>query len=134
MHPAYSMKTVLLIEDESTFQFIGKILFRSIGLSTENLFIATGGQDALALLDKLHEDDKPLPDLILLDLYMPVMDGFGFLEAFQKKDYRNKEQTEIIVVTSSHDKDDMQRIKQFGITKYMTKPLDEQKIRAELGL
>jgi CheY-like chemotaxis protein len=128
------MKTVLLIEDESTFQYIGKILFRSIGLSTENLFIATGGQDALALLDELHEDNKPMPDIILLDLYMPVMDGFGFLEAFQKKNYPGKEKIEIIVLSSSHDKNDIERIKQFGISKYMTKPLEEEKIRTELGL
>ena len=128
------MKTVLLIEDESTFQYIGKILFRSIGLSTENLFIATGGQDALALLDELHEDDKPLPDIILLDLYMPVMDGFGFLEEFSKKDYRNKQDVEIIVLTSSQDPSDIQRIKELGVTKYMSKPLQEEKIRAELGL
>jgi CheY-like chemotaxis protein len=128
------MKTVLLVEDDSAFQYIGKILFRSIGLPVDNFLSAPSGREALELLDKHDTDGKRLPDLILLDLYMPEMDGFGFLEEFRKKDYPDKHQVEIIILTSSHDKSDMERIKQFGVTKYMTKPLDEQRIRAALGL
>ena len=127
------MKTVLLVEDESTFQLIGKILLRSIGLPPENFYSALSGEEALAVLDKLQAEGKPLPDLILLDLYMPEMDGFGFLETYNKKEYPNKDTVKIIVLTSSHNANDMKRIKELGAS-YMTKPLEEAKMRVELGL
>jgi CheY-like chemotaxis protein len=129
-----AMKTVLLVEDESTFQMIGKILLRTIGLPPENFYSAQTGKEALELLDKLHATGKPLPELILLDVFMPIMDGFGFLEAYSKKNYAGKEHVTIIALTSSQDPRDMERMKEFGVTKYMTKPLEEGKIRAELGI
>jgi CheY-like chemotaxis protein len=128
------MKTVLLVEDDSTFQFISKILFRSIGLPPENLTIASSVHEAFVFLDKCQAENKPLPDLILLDLYLPDVDGFGFLEAYAKKDYPNKSSINLIVLTSSQDHGDIQRIKQLGVTKYMSKPLKEEIIKAELGL
>jgi CheY-like chemotaxis protein len=128
------MKTVLLVEDESTFQMIGKILLRAVGLPPENFYSAQTGKEALELLDRLHAEGKPLPDLILLDVYMPVMDGFGFLEAYAGKDYPGKDAVTIIALTSSLDPQHMERMKQFGVVKYMAKPLEENRIRAELGL
>ena len=126
------MKTVLLVEDESTFQLIGKILLRTIGLPPENFYSAQTGKEALDVLDKLQAEGKPLPELILLDVYMPILDGFGFLEAYTKKDYSGKDRITIIALSSSHDPRDVERMKQFGVTKYMTKPLEEGKIREEL--
>jgi CheY-like chemotaxis protein len=127
------MKTVLLIEDESTFQMIGRIMLRAIGLPPENFYSARTGKEALELLDQLQAEEKRLPDLILLDVFMPIMDGFGFLEVYTKKDYL-KDHVKIIALTSSHDPRDMERMKQYGVMEYMTKPLEEGKIRAELGL
>lgn len=128
------MKTVLLVEDESTFQMIGKILLRTIGLPPEKFYSAQTGKEALELLDKLQAEGKPLPDLILLDVFMPIMDGFGFLEVYSKKEYPGKENVTIIALTSSQDPRDIERMKQYGVIKYMSKPLEESKIRAELGL
>lgn len=128
------MKSVLLVDDEMTFQLLGKILFRSIGLPPGNYHNAESGQQALEKIAQLHEQGKGLPDLILLDLYMPSMDGFGFLEAFHKTTYPDKEKVSVIVLTSSHDEKDMERVNQFPNTRYMTKPLDEASMRAELGL
>ncbi|MBL7840482.1 MAG: response regulator [Cyclobacteriaceae bacterium] len=127
------MKTVLLIEDESTFQMIGKILLRTVGLPPENFYSAQTGKEAIELLDKLHAEGKPLPDLIFLDVFMPIMDGFGFLEEYTKRTYP-KDHVKIIALTSSHDPRDMERMKQYGVLEYMTKPLEESKIRIELGL
>lgn len=128
------MKTILLVEDESTFQLIGKILLRTIGLPPENFYSAQSGKEALELLDNLQAENKPLPDLILLDVFMPIMDGFGFLEVYSKKDYPGKDKITIIALSSSIDPQHMEKMKQFGVTKYMSKPLEESKIRAELGL
>ena len=54
------------------------------------------------------------------------MDGFSFLEAFQKLKLPKKEQVSIIIVTSSEDPKDMARAKQMGITTYLTKPLSRE--------
>lgn len=124
------MKNVLLIDDDSTFQFIGKALLKYVGIPPENIQSALSGKHAMDLLTSSY---KSLPDLILLDLNMPIMDGFGFLDAFNKMEHPEKSKSKIIVLTSSHNSADMERVRKFGITKYMTKPLQEEALRAELA-
>lgn len=126
------MKNVLLVDDDNTFQFIGKALLKYVGVPPENIQTALSGKHALEHLMNLYAAGKSLPDLILLDLNMPVMDGFGFLEAFNKLDHPEKDKSKIIVLTSSHNSNDMERVRKFGITNYMTKPLQEDALRAEL--
>jgi AmiR/NasT family two-component response regulator len=53
---------------------------------------------------------------------------------YSKKEYPGKENVTIIALTSSQDPRDIERMKQYGVTKYMSKPLEEGKIRTELGL
>lgn len=124
------MKNVLLIDDDSTFQFIGKALLKYVGVPPENIQSALSGKHAM---DILTATGKSLPDLILLDLNMPIMDGFGFLDAFNKMEHPEKSRSKIIVLTSSHNSADMERVRKFGITRYMTKPLQEEALRAELA-
>lgn len=124
------MKNVLLIDDDSTFQFIGKALLKYVGIPPENIQSALSGKHAMDLLTSAGQS---LPDLILLDLNMPIMDGFGFLDAFNKLEHPEKDKSKIIVLTSSHNSADMERVRKFGITKYMTKPLQEEALRAELA-
>lgn len=126
------MKNVLLVDDDNTFQFIGKALLKYVGVPPENIQSALSGKHAIDYLMNLNAAGKALPDLILLDLNMPVMDGFGFLEAFKTFEHPEKNRAKIIVLTSSHNSNDMERVKQFGISNYLTKPLQEDALRAEL--
>ena len=71
-------------------------------------------------------------DVILLDLNMPVMDGFTFLEAFQRLKLPRKDAVNIIIVTSSDDARDRERAKEMGITRYLTKPLSEANLISAL--
>ena len=61
---------------------------------------------------------------------MPVMDGFAFLEAFQRLKLPRKDAVNIIIVTSSDDARD--RAKEMGITRYLTKPLSEANLISAL--
>lgn len=133
MSTTLPMKNVLLIDDDSTFQFIGKALLKYVGVPPENIQSALSGKHAIELLKSFAASGKALPDLILLDLNMPIMDGFGFLDAFNKLPYPGKEKSKIIVLTSSQNTSDMERVRKFGITAYMTKPLQEETLRAELA-
>lgn len=127
------MKNVLLVDDDSTFQFIGKALLKYVGVPPENIQSASSGKHALDLLATFYAATQSLPDLILLDLNMPIMDGFGFLEAFNKLEHPEKNKIKIIVLTSSHNAADMERVRGFGVSQYMTKPLQEEDLRAELA-
>jgi CheY-like chemotaxis protein len=64
---------------------------------------------------------------------MPIMDGFGFLDAFNKLDMPNKNRIKIIIVTSSNNPADIDRAKQYGISSYLTKPLREEGLLAEIS-
>lgn len=119
------MKSILLVDDDNIFNFLNTKLLESSGIVSE-IHAAVDGQQALDLLNNYYTGSSSLPDVILLDLNMPVMDGFGFLEAFQKLKLPKKENVTIIIVTSSEDPKDIARAKQMGITHYLTKPLSRE--------
>ena len=69
-----------------------------------------------------------LPDVILLDLSMPVMDGFKFLETFKQIDVPGKENIAIVVITASLNERDRLRARGLGVTHYLIKPVDEREL------
>lgn len=112
---------IMLIEDDALDQIeVQRILDKkSIHYRIK---IASNGEAALAML---RETDSPiyngLPDLILLDLNMPMMNGFEFLEALRKeKKFKN---IKIFVLTTSDEKEDKLAAEQFGVSGFITKPL-----------
>lgn len=125
------MKNILLVDDDNIFNFLNTNLLRQSGRADE-IHTALNGKEALDLLNNYYMGTASFPDVILLDLNMPVMDGFSFLEAFQKINLPRKENVSIIIVTSSHDPHDMARAKALGITHYLTKPLSEESLLGAL--
>ena len=114
--------------DTSTYITLHEV--RKLVMENETVVVrdAKTGEDALlAIRDQRF-------DLVLLDLNMPIMDGFGFLDAFNKLEYPNKEKAKIIVLTSSQNSSDMERARKFGVTRYMTKPLNLMQRRAGVVL
>jgi CheY-like chemotaxis protein len=125
------MKNVLLVDDDVVFTFINKKVINSLDFINE-IDTAQNGQQALELLTRYSKLKRNLPDIILLDLNMPVMDGFGFLQGFKELNLPGKEKVKIIIVTSSIHPEDMQRAKDYGVTSYLTKPLREEGLLAEI--
>ena len=76
--------------------------FNSLGLANEINF-ASNGQQALEILQLYKSGKMQMPDIIFLDLDMPVMNGYEFLEEFSKIDLPNKNAITIVVLTSSAD-------------------------------
>jgi CheY-like chemotaxis protein len=127
------MKNVLLIDDESIFHFLGTRMLGMLGVPEEGVRTALNGRQALTLLNEYYRKAKTFPDIILLDLNMPIMDGFGFLEAFGKLELPHKEHVKIIVLTSSRYEADISKALKLGASYYLTKPLKEESLREALA-
>ena len=114
-------KRVLIIDDDSQLNKINEKILDSSGLISE-LHISRNGKEGLEYLKSRAEKQYPLPHLIILDLDMPVLNGFGFIEAFQELDLPGKSGIELIVFTSSNSTKDRQKVVDKGIKHYIEKP------------
>jgi len=119
-----------IIDDDKIYVNLVKKIIEIKKLS-ENLLIYKNGKEALdyfkdSMSSATNED--LLPDIIFLDLNMPVMDGWEFLNEFLKiKNNLNKKIT-LYVVSSSIDPRDLERVKSFNmVTDYLIKPIELKK-------
>ncbi|WP_299152469.1 response regulator [uncultured Christiangramia sp.] len=119
-----------IIDDDKIYVNLVKKIIEIKKLS-ENLLIYKNGKEALdyfknSMSSVTHED--LFPDIIFLDLNMPVMDGWEFLNEFLKiKNNLNKKIT-LYVVSSSIDPRDLERVKSFNmVTDYLIKPIELKK-------
>ncbi|WP_224995234.1 response regulator [Cesiribacter sp. SM1] len=119
------LKAVLLIDDDETTNIINEMLITEMDV-TEKLFQARNGKEAIDLLQGLLKQPAHFPELILLDVNMPVMDGFAFLEAYQEMDFPGKSSLKIVMLTTSLNPKDIEQAKNAGVTNYLTKPLLEE--------
>jgi CheY-like chemotaxis protein len=107
------LNSVLLIDDDAATNFISKMLVKKAGI-TDHIETVLNGQQAIEYLTnsgKYKKSDNvfPRPMLILLDINMPVMDGWEFAEAFDKLDENQKGEVIIVMLTSSLNPDDKER-------------------------
>lgn len=119
-----------IIDDDKIYVNLVKKIIEIKRLS-ENLLIYKNGKEALDYFRLVMEnvtDEEKLPDIIFLDLNMPVMDGWEFLSEFIKiKNKLNKKIT-LYVVSSSIDPRDLERAKSFNmVTDYLIKPIELKK-------
>jgi CheY-like chemotaxis protein len=119
------MKSVLLVDDDKTFNFINTRLLELTGMAGD-VRTAWNGQQALDLLSEYFQLAKAFPDIILLDLNMPVMDGFEFLAAFRKLSRSARKHVTVVVLSSSSNPKDLEKANQLGAHRYLPKPLAQE--------
>jgi len=117
-------KKALLVDDDDISLYIHKRLLKRINI-IDQFDKANNGVEALNLYQHYMKSDTGYPDVILLDINMPVMNGFEFLEAFNLLNFRSKQNTVIIVMSSSRNQNDIARAQLLGVKHFLTKPLDE---------
>ena len=124
-------RTVMLIDDNEIDNLINQKMIEAASI-TENIYTHTGAKSAIEFLknmERLDVADKVLPDVIFLDIDMPLMDGFQFLEEFEKLDNAAKKKCSIIMLTSSINPQDFNRSKKYANVKlYLNKPLSHESI------
>lgn len=118
-------KNILLVDDDSIANFLIEKIVQSTGLA-RNIFKALNGKEAL----EYFYQDNDTPEVVLLDLNMPVMNGFEFLKAFQVLELKGKQDVLIIMVTSSGNPSDIEKARSLGIRYYLTKPISAEMIRS----
>lgn len=114
-------KRILLVDDDIQLNKIHEKILPSSGLASE-VHTALNGKHALEYLQARLEKGYPLPSIIIVDLDMPIMDGFEFIDAFNALSFPGKNKIEVIVFTSSSSPRDRQKAISKGIRYYLSKP------------
>jgi CheY-like chemotaxis protein len=122
------ISTILLVDDDETTNFLHERLLERFDIS-EQVLVARNGSQALEILTQLNARVRSInPVLVLLDLNMPVMNGFEFLEAFQALPPAQQRCAIIVVLTSSLNAQDLARTANLPVAGTLTKPLNQAKI------
>lgn len=125
-------KHILLIDDDFIFNYVARLMLERTN-RVGTVSTAMNGKEAIRELHKTIEGTAPVPDLIFIDINMPVMNGFQFIKAFQDMDFPGKERISLVMVTSSLDPRDIEEAKSLGVNKYYSKPLTDADIEAVLA-
>lgn len=124
--------SILIVDDDYASNYLTEMILQDLQI-TEHIYLARNGKEALDLIKEYCGDDqqpasKPCPQLIFLDINMPVMDGFEFLEEFEKMEYIKKNPIPIFLLTTSTNVRDIEKAKRYRVNAYIEKPLTEEKI------
>ncbi|PSR57468.1 response regulator [Adhaeribacter arboris] len=114
----------LLVDDDETANYLNELLFKRLAV-TEKLLVARNGLEALTVISQ-NCPSKSCPALILLDINMPIMDGFEFLSAYQQLDLDQKQSIVIIMLTTSLNPRDLEKVQQANIAGIINKPLTKK--------
>ena len=126
--------SVLLVDDDPTNNFLNERLLRRLDVA-EHIAVAANGQEALAVLNQAGQPPQPhYPNLILLDIQMPVMNGIEFLQAFQQLSPARQRASTVVVLTTSMDARDLNRLDDLPAAGFLNKPLTAEKVAAALLL
>jgi len=121
-------KSVLLVDDDPTINFVHKLFLTEWGI-TDQIYTAANGQEALEFLEQNEEFGQHPPSMILLDINMPVMNGFEFLEAYEGLPDKKKASVVMAMLTTSlHEKDREKASKFVNLDSYMSKPLEKEQL------
>jgi len=118
----------LLVDDDPTTNYLNRKLLEKLGV-TEHVLVALNGQEALQVLaTECAEASLTCPALIFLDVNMPVMDGFGFLSAYQQLPLAKQQAIVIVMLTTSVHPRDLQRLEALPVAGFVSKPLNSAKV------
>lgn len=118
-------ENILLVDDDPITLMLCKKVFSRTSFSN-TVITAQNGEEAISFFKKLNKntESENLPELIFLDLNMPVMGGWEFLDEFSNKRYERFHQIKIVVLSSTIDPEDLAKTKDYPmIIDFLPKPI-----------
>lgn len=123
-----NQRRVCLIDDDPVYTFVVKKILKHIRQS-DHLINFPNGELALNWLKSHMNESSVLPELILLDISMPVMNGFEFLEAWQEARSGDSPSIPVYIITSSSSSEDRERASSFpDVAGYIVKPVSKEQL------
>lgn len=120
---ANNFKSVAIIDDDKIFQLMIKKTIGQIE-TLEDIYTFSDGKEAIDYFGNYSSDITMLPDVIFLDINMPNMNGWEFLEAYFLLEPNLAKKSTIYIVSSSIDPDDLLKAKASNeVSDYLVKPL-----------
>ena len=122
---------ILCVDDDPITLMLCRKVVERVGFAKE-IITAKHGLEAIEYFDNLFEESKVndsivYPKLVLLDLNMPVLDGWEFLETYMRKEYDNLfSSTKFIVLSSSVDPYDINRSQRYPVIGFLSKPITKE--------
>ncbi len=126
-------KSILIIDDDQTNVFLSRLIIEDMEIA-DHIYEVFNGEEALKFMEAAispdqHTDTPVYPDLILLDINMPVMNGFEFLDSYEQIKPISQNPPAIVMLTSSNDSRDIDASKKYDIVGYINKPLSDEKLQ-----
>nr|WKN34063.1 response regulator [Tunicatimonas sp. TK19036] len=119
-----------IIDDDPVYVYGAKRLMEIVDFC-ENLLVFHNGEDAIKYLKPVVEQGEKAPEIILLDINMPIMDGWQFLDEFAKIQPHCRRKIAIYMVSSSIDPADFNKAKSYSeVSDYIIKPIEEDDLRS----
>jgi CheY-like chemotaxis protein len=131
--PAYELSSsiadkfncILLIDDDCITNYISATLLKKLAIGS-SIKIFKNGKEAFDFINSTDIDSDVFPDLIFLDIHMPIMDGYEFVSTF--KTFADPLKTKLVILSTSLRTQDEERLKLAGIHFFIDKPLTEDKV------
>lgn len=128
-----SVKNLFLVDDDEIFTFLAERTIKETNL-VDHIQIFSNGQEAIEFLEKAAENVDLLPEVILLDINMPILDGWGFLEEFILLKPSLPQKVTIYMVSTSISPFDLERAKDISeVLDYIIKPISKADVVRILG-
>jgi CheY-like chemotaxis protein len=128
-----AIKTIFIVDDDMIYQLFTQKIIENLD-STIDVQLYNDGDEALTALKKTMTDGAPYPDIILLDINMPIMDGWEFMAEYVQLKSQLPKPIQIYIVSSSIAESDLKRAKLHeDIIDYVSKPIETDRL-AEIVL
>jgi len=123
------LNCILLVDDDAEDNYFHQIVINEMN-TTERVEVALDGMEALNFLKK---ENQTYPDIIFLDINMPKMNGWEFMEAYKELRADQKAKAVVVMLTTSENPEDKKKAGQFSeIIGFNSKPLTEEMLNGIL--